>query len=73
MTESDWRTDVPDWRDGERRAEIQTGDGSIIAGKLSIKDMFFDGEEEAPIFAMTSDSGEVLDFYGADRWRFVDA
>lgn len=68
--ESEWRDDVPDWKDNGRRVEIEGQDGKTGQGVLDIIDQT-PGPDEIPIFEVIADSGASLSIYSAKRWRFL--
>lgn len=68
--ESEWRDDLPDWKDNWRRVEIEGQDGVTGQGVLDIVDQT-PGPDEIPIFEVIPDGGASLSIYSAKRWRFL--
>ena len=67
-----WSDAWPDWPDAGKHAEIELGDGTIVAGKLSVDDFSQDGEgDEAPVFVVIDDAGKKHSFADNERWRFA--
>lgn len=66
-----WRDDVPDWRDWGARVELKYGPGNVAEGWLYVREEFYDGEDEWPLWGVVSDGMEDLSFYDAIRWRFA--
>lgn len=62
--------DFPDWGDSGRQVEILLKDGSIVAGDLEASDVWFDGENEVPIFSVRH-NGQSIPFVGHEKWRFT--
>lgn len=61
----------PDWRDAGKRVELRMPDGQILRGELIIEDVFFNGEDEIPMFAVTLDDGSRASFVDAEEWKFI--
>jgi hypothetical protein len=59
-----------DWKDGWRKVEFYTEDGTLHTGNLSI-DAFFDGEDEFPFPSFDVD-GVEYSFFECTCWRFVE-
>lgn len=67
----EWQTGTPDWRDWGARIELEFEGGSTTEGWLYVNEVFYDGEDECPSWAVVSDGMEYISFYDAERWRFV--
>lgn len=64
---SGWRTNSPDWRDSMRRVETETR-GVTQRGRLEV----VDSRDDQPVWTFFLDGGGEGDFFGAERWRFLD-
>ena len=68
----EWDTrGAPDWRDDDRRVEVEYGDGRRVQGNLFIEDVIFLGDDEAPIYRVRADDGTEHSFVDYERWRFL--
>lgn len=65
MTQDTW----PDWKDAGREVEV-TKDGQTRCGTLAVDDVFFDGEDEVPLFVVEV-GDEKVTFADHDAWRFT--
>jgi hypothetical protein len=61
----------PDWKDSGAYVEVDFGDGCVIKGKLVIAEVFFDGEEEIPVFDVKDAEGLLHNFANNTHWKFV--
>ena len=64
-------TDWPTWKDAGKRVEVRLSGDVIVRGNLVITDLFFDGEEEIPIFYVESDDVVLHNFADNIRWKFI--
>lgn len=68
---SDWiDNDLPSWHDAGRMVEWKQF-GTIIKGKLTVVDQYFDGTDEWPIFVIEDECGEIVNVDVAQPWRYV--
>lgn len=67
-----WNSGWPDWKDAGRRVVVERA-GVLAEGILSVEDFGYDGQDEYPIWGCTANDGSLIDFAGADHWRFVSS
>lgn len=66
-----WSDEFPDWRDTNEQVEVEMHDGRTVVGTLVASDVWFDGEDEVPIFSIKLDNGTEVGFADMKRWRSV--
>lgn len=68
---SEWTDDdLPSWHDAGRMVEWQNFE-SVLKGRLTVVDQYFDGTDEWPIFALKDEAGQIVNIDVAQPWRYV--
>lgn len=67
MAMSNW----PDWQDAGRVVILEMDDGRRVSGVLFVKDEFWTGVDEVPIFRVRLMDGSDVSFADHARWSFA--
>jgi len=68
----EWCEDLPRWGDSGKEVELLSEDGSVVRGTLELADVYFDGEDEVPVWNVLCPNADSVSLWNFEAWRLAD-